>query len=213
MTAVPPGVIATVFVATVLAAACGSASVSPGLPASESAAVPAGSSVATTVPPSGSAPAAVLGGFAFEADDIVAYYATQGYTCAPAQSSAKAPGFTMRRCHRTDEYGRTRVIGLVMDPDGSLADAFASVGGKTGETVLAPIDALDPLSGFLGATLGETQGGGLVTWLASHLGDAHAETVSGPITIATYTASEDDHSTLYIEMANQTYLEVAPLGP
>jgi hypothetical protein len=83
----------------------------------------------------------------------------------------------------------------------------------TGETVLAPIDALDPLSGFLGATLGETQGAALLTWLASHLGDAHIETTSGPITVATYTASEDDHATLYVELANQTYLEAAPLGP
>jgi hypothetical protein len=93
------------------------------------------------------------------------------------------------------------------------ADGFASVRGKAGEAVLAPIDALDPLSGFLGATLGETQGATLLGWLASHLGDAHAETMSGPITVATYTASESDHATLYLEVANQTYLEAAPLGP
>jgi hypothetical protein len=93
------------------------------------------------------------------------------------------------------------------------ADGFASVRGKAGEAVLAPIDALDPLSGFLGATLGETQGATLLGWLASHLGDAHAETMSGPITVATYTASESDHATLYLEVANKTYLEAAPLGP
>lgn len=213
MTASHRRILATLVVANVLAAACGSVSVSPSPPASEPAAVVSGSPVTTTVSPSGSAPAAVPGGFAFKADDIAAYYTTQGYTCGSAETSAKASGFTVRRCQTTDEDGRTRIIGLVTDRDGSLADAFASVAGKTGETFLAPIDALDPLSGFLGATLGETRGAALLTWLASHLGDAHAETMSGPITVATYTASEDDHSTLYLEVANQTYLEAAPLGP
>jgi hypothetical protein len=213
MSASRPGVLATIVVAANLAAACGSVGVSPSLPVSGSAAVVPGSSVATTIPPSGSAAAGVPVGFAFAADDIVAYYMTQGFTCASAQPSAKASGFTVRRCQRTDEDGRTRVVGLVTDRDGFLADAFASVRGMTGETVLAPIDALDPLSGFLGATLGETQGAALLTWLASHLGDAHIETTSGPITVATYTASEDDHATLYVELANQTYLEAAPLGP
>lgn len=212
MTASRRRVLAIVVVANVLAAACGPVSVSPSAPRSEPAAV-SGSSVTTTVSPSGSAPAALPGSFAFKADDIAAYYATQGYTCESADSSAKAPGFTVRRCEKIDEDGRTRVIGLVMDPDGSLAAAFASVGGKTGETFLAPIDALDPLSGFLGATLGETQGAALLTWLASHVGDTHAETMAGPITVATYTASENDHSALYLEVANQTYLKVAPLGP
>lgn len=96
------------------------------------------------------------------------------------------------------------------DPDGDLAGGFASVKGKAGETMLAPIDALDPLAGFLGAMLGEDRGAALLTWLASHLGDTRAETASGPITVATHAESEADHSTLYVEVANAAYLRAAP---
>ena len=150
-------------------------------------------------------------GFAFAAEDIAAYYESQGYACIAPQPSAKASGFTFRSCELTDDAGRRRVIGLVTDPDGGMANGFASVRGTDAETILAPIDALDPLSGFLGATLGEEQGTALLTWLASHLGDAYAETISGPIKVATYTESENDHSTLYVEVANQAYLDAPPV--
>ena len=150
-------------------------------------------------------------GFAFAAEDIAAYYESQGYTCVAPQPSATAAGFAVRTCKETDGAGRTRVIGLATDPNGGLANGFASVKGKDTETFLAPIDALDPLAGFLGATLGEEQGVALLIWLASHLGDTYAETISGPITVATYTASEDDHSTLYVEVANRAYLDAPPV--
>ena len=153
-------------------------------------------------------------GFAFAAEDIAAYYATQGYACTSPQPSTKAAGFNVRSCDKTDPAGRTLVIGLVTDPAGGLANAFASVRGTDAETVLAPIDALDPLSGFLGATLGEQQGGALLTWLASRLGDGFAETTAGQVTVATYTASPDDDSALYVEIANQVYLDAsAPPSP
>jgi hypothetical protein len=116
----------------------------------------------------------------------------------------------MRTCQKRDDAGRIQRIGLVTDRDGNLANAFASVKASDGDTFLAPIDALDPLSGFLGATLGEEQGTALLIWLASHLGDAYAETTSGELKVATYTESADDHSALYVEVANQAYLDAAP---
>jgi hypothetical protein len=149
-------------------------------------------------------------GFAFAAEDIAAYYETQGYVCGVPQPSTTAAGYTVLTCQTLDDAGRTQVIGLVTDPDGGLANGFASVKGTGTETILAPIDALDPLAGFLGAMLGEEQGAELLTWLASHLGDTYAETTSGPIKLATYTESEDDHSTLYVEVANQAYLDASP---
>lgn len=118
----------------------------------------------------------------------------------------------VRTCARTDDAGRSQTVGLVTDPDGGLANGFASVKGPETETILAPIDALDPLSGFLGATLGEEQGTALLTWLASHLGDTYAETTSGQIKVATYTESDEDHSTLYVEVANSAYLDAAPVA-
>lgn len=85
---------------------------------------------------------------------------------------------------------------MVTDPDGSLANGFASIQGKNSEAFLAPVDALEPLAGFLGAMLGEDQGSTALPWLAGHLGDAYAETTIGAITVATYTESRDDPSRL-----------------
>jgi hypothetical protein len=200
--------------AALLLAACGSTVVSPSPAASLAPATTSPSP--TEAPPSASAspasasPTPNTTGFAFAAEDIAAYYETQGYVCSVPQPSTAAAGYTVRICQTVDDAGRTRVIGLVTDPDGDLANGFASVKGTDAETILAPIDALDPLAGFLGTMLGEEQGAGLLTWLASHLGDTYAETTSGPIKVATYTESEDDHSTLYVEVANQAYLDASP---
>jgi hypothetical protein len=206
----------TFAVATLLVSAgCGSTTVTPLVTASPSTTlVPASSSASPSPsqPPASASPTANVTGFPFAAEDIVAYFQTQGYLCAAPKPSTKAAGFTLRSCEKTDEDGRTRIVGLVTDPRGGLANGFASVKGKDGEAILAPIDALDPLSGFLGAMLGEERGAALLTWLASHLGDAYAETVSGPITVATYAESADDLSTLYVEVANQAYLDATPVA-
>jgi hypothetical protein len=198
--------------ASLLLAACGSTTVTPSSTASTPRSLAPASP--TVAPPSGSlasaSPTANTTGFAFAAEDIAGYYETQGYVCSAPRPSTKAAGYTLRTCQETDAAGRTRVIGLVTDPAGGLANGFASVKGKETETILAPVDALDPLSGFLGATLGAQQGAALLTWLASHLGDAYAETTSGSVKVATYTESADDHSTLYLEVANQAYLDASP---
>jgi len=203
-----------VIAAAFLLTACGSTVVSPS--PSPSAVAPTTSPPPTRVlpspsePPASASPTPNTTGFAFAAEDIAAYYETQGYVCSAPQPSTAAAGYTVRSCQALDDAGRTRVIGLVTDPEGGLANGFASVKGTDPETMLAPIDALGPLAGFLGTMLGEAQGTALLTWLASHLGDTYAETTSGPIKVATYTESEDDRSTLYVEVANQAYLDASP---
>ncbi len=203
-----------VVAGALLIAACGStvvsvsATVSPSTPIaspSSMSALPSASDL-----PASASPASNATGFAFEAEDIAAYYETQGYICSASQPSTAAAGYTVRTCEHLDDAGRTRVVGLVTDPAGGLANGFASVKGTETEAILAPIDALDPLAGFLGVMLGEEQGADLLTWLASHLGDTYAETTSGPIKVATYTEAEEDHSTLYVEVANQAYLDASP---
>jgi hypothetical protein len=208
--------LASLVVATsLLLAACGStipsqspvASPLPTLaPPSSSAVLPSASEA-----PASATPTTNTTGFAFAAEDIAAYYESQGFACVAPQPSTKAAGFMFRTCQQTDAAGRTHTIGLVTDPAGGLANGFASVKGTDTETILAPIDALDPLAGFLGAILGEDQGAALLTWLASHLGDTYAETTSGPLRVATYTESDEDHSTLYVEVANRAYLDAAPV--
>jgi len=196
--------------ATLMLSACASpvATTAPTAPTSQG--------VAPTTPPSSAAashpgPAEstnpVVVGFAFAAEDIVAYYQSQGYACSTRQPSTKAAGFFLRTCQKIDDAGRTLIVGVVTDPAGGLANGFASVQGRDSETFLAPVDALDPLAGFLGAMLGEDQGSALLQWLAGHLGDAYSETTIGGIRVATYTASTDDHSRLYVEVANQAYID------
>jgi hypothetical protein len=123
-----------------------------------------------------------------------------------------AAGFLVRTCALVHADGRTRTVGVLTDADGLVASGFASIEGKAGETFLDPVVALEPLSAFLGAMLGDEPGAALVPWLASHLGDTYAQETAGPITIATYTPSADDHSTLTVEVANDDYL-TAPGTP
>jgi hypothetical protein len=146
-------------------------------------------------------------GFAFDAEAVVAYYEGVGYECSEPRPSTEAAGYTVRTCQRVDPAGRTLTIGLVTDAAGALGNAFASVQAVEGEAVLDPVDALDPLSGFLGAMLGSDRSEGIVEWLAGHAGDAYAETSDGGLRIATYTPAEDDHTTILVELADQGYLE------
>jgi hypothetical protein len=202
-------------VLAVLTVTCGAPSVSPattGLAPSIPAESPQSATLSAPSVSAGTpAPSGPTTGFAFAADDVLAYYASQGYTCSAPEPSSKAAGFTVRTCEIVDPQGRTRGVGVVTDPAGGLANGFASVEGADGETILAPTDALDPLAGFLGAMLGADQGTALLEWLAGHLGDEYAQTDIGPIRVATFTEAADDHSKLYVELANRAYLDAPPV--
>jgi hypothetical protein len=137
---------------------------------------------------------------------VIGYYQSRGFACDELQPSATAAGYFYQECQLKDANGRTLAIGLVTDPSGDLADGYASVQGAAGETILEPIDALDHLSGFLGAMLGEERGTSLLEWLAGHLGDAYAETTIDVLVVATYTQSATDHSRLSLELANHDYI-------
>lgn len=205
-------VIALLLLVAVLPAAC-----APGpTPAPSTAASPVREPVATATlassPPSSTAtqspdvtPNPI--GFAFDADAVIAYYESVGYECSQPSPSTEAAGYMVRTCQRVDPAGRTLTIGLVTDAGGALGNAFVGVKAVENEPVLDPVDAIDPLSGFLGAMLGSDRSGGIVEWLAGHAGDAYAETSDGGLRIATYTPAEDDHTTVFVELANQAYLE------
>ena len=192
------------LVLAVLLAACGSVTPSSQQP-SEGPSSPSASPPAPTATES-SLPTPAPSGFAFSKEAVIGYYQGQGFACDDVQPSTSATGFFYQGCQMVDANGRTLVIGLVTDPAGDLADAYASVQGTATETILNPTDALDHLSGFLGAMLGEVRGTSLLQWLAGHLGDAYAETTIDTLRVATYTQSKTDHSRLYVELANQAYL-------
>jgi len=145
-------------------------------------------------------------GFEFDPESVALHYASRGYACSDPQPSEVAADHTVRSCSLVDDAGRTLVVGLVVDADGEFANAFASVKASASEDFLDPVDALEPLAGFLGAMLGEARGEDHLPWLAGHLGDAYAETTVGELRVATYTPSEMDHSTIYVELGTPDYL-------
>jgi hypothetical protein len=166
----------------------------------------ASASASEPSPSESSLPTPAPSGFGFSDEGVIGYYESRGFVCDELQPSATAAGYFFQGCQMKDSKGRTLAIGLVTDPSGDLADGYASVQGVSGETILAPTDALDHLSGFLGAMLGAERGTSLLEWLAGHLGDAYAQTTIDVLVVATYTQSETDHSRLYLELANQDYI-------
>jgi hypothetical protein len=185
-----------------LLSACGSA-----VPSSQEASVQPSSPPASQPSASEtSLPTPAPSGFAFSDEAVLGYYESRGFICDEVQPSATAAGYFFQGCQKQDADGRTLAIGLVTDPSGDLADAYASVQGSADEPILEPTAALDHLSGFLGAMLGDVRGSSLLEWLAGHLGDAYAQTTVDTLTVATYTQSKTDHSRLYVELANQDYI-------
>jgi hypothetical protein len=202
-------------VVVLLVAACGSAatpSVAPG-----TSTVPAQAPPTRPTPTrSPGTPAPLLSGapeptvappFAFSADSVIEFYqGEQGVTCQAPVPSTKARGWSVRTCQWQDAAGRQVAIGVITDPAGQLGNGFASVTALESEDLLKPTDALDNLSGFLGAMIGEGPATGLLSWLAGHLGNEYAETSFGGGRIATYTESADDPTRIYLEVAGPTYL-------
>jgi hypothetical protein len=144
--------------------------------------------------------------FAFAADSVVGFYEGEGMRCAAPVPSTKAAGWSVTTCQGVDAAGRPIAVGVVTDPAGRLGNGFASVTALPGADLLEPTDALDMLSGFLGAMLGDAAATDLLPWLAGHLGDAYAATTLGGGTIATYTESADDPTRIYVEVAGPAYL-------
>jgi hypothetical protein len=185
-------------------AACSSPSATTAPPAT--AATPPLPPSSSPAPASAPASPSDATGFAFDAESVTAYYRSQGYLCTGPAPSALAQGYAATSCQLTDPAGRRRTVGVVIDPNDELADAFASVSGTATESILDPSVAIEPLGGFLGATLGSDRGAATLPWLAAHLGDAFAETTVDDLRLATY-LKDEDHSTLYVELANAGYLE------
>ena len=148
------------------------------------------------------------GGFAFSTQEVIAYYKGAGYTCQPETPSTQAAGYTVQRCLLADDAKKlTHLVAFVFDPDGVTGNAFSGVLGSDGKTMPAPADAIEALGGFLGAMLGTDQGTTTVTWLAEHLGEKSAQTTAGDILVMTYTGNDATGQGLYVEVANQSFMD------
>lgn len=143
---------------------------------------------------------------------MVAYYVGQGYTCGGWRTSAVVAGLSERDCALVDDSGRQRAIRFVIDAAGALTSGRAAVSAAGTEQSLAPIDALEPLAGFLGAMLGDERGAAALPWLATHLGDEYADTEAGALRIATYSRTDEGTAWLCVEAAHPDYLNLADFG-
>jgi hypothetical protein len=167
---------------------------------------------ATSAPTASDGPAATndpaLGGFAFPAADVIAYYQGVGLACGAPAASTQATGYKVTKCVGTDSAKQlTTVVALVTDPDGVTGDAFAGVLGSDGKTLPKPEDAITGLAFFLGAMLGKTDGTTGSTWLAQHLGEKMAQTTIGGILVATFPGDAATGIGYYVETANQAFID------
>ena len=150
--------------------------------------------------------------FPFSVSAISGFYEGEGLVCAAPVASTTAAGWSITTCEGPDPTGRTVVIGLITDPDGTLGAGFATVTARPDEDLLEPTDAIDTLSGFLGAMLGDEPATELLPWLAGHLGEEYAETTADEVTVATYIESPDDSTRIYLEVDGPAYLAAPPPG-
>ena len=149
-------------------------------------------------------------GFEFSASAVAAFYESEGLTCGAPTPSRTAAGWSVTVCRGPDPSGRTVTIGLITDQDGTLGAGFAAVTALPEEDLLEPADALDTLSGFLGAMLGDERATDLLPWLAGNMGNEYEEMAAGDLTVATYLESSDDPTRIYVEVAGPSYLAVPP---
>lgn len=148
--------------------------------------------------------------FPFTSAAIVGFYESEGFTCGAAVPSTVAAGWTVRTCQGDDAAGHPLAIGVMTDDNGILGAGFASVTARPEEDLLEPTDALDALSGFLGAMLDQAAATDQLPWLAGHVGDDYAEVSIPGASLATYTEAPDDPTRIYVEVDGEEYLAAPP---
>jgi hypothetical protein len=141
-------------------------------------------------------------------EDIRAYYESEGFDCQDQTPSSQAQGWLAARClSNPDPNGLTTVIGLVVDPDGVLGDAFAGVVAPADQDMPQATDLISPLAFLAGATLGELASEEAATWLAANLGSEMAQTQVNGNTVATYTQDDENGVGAYIEIATPAFMD------
>jgi hypothetical protein len=214
----PTSLAALAVVIVVVLGGCAPSVPGPSSSTASASAEPAGSApsgaTATRVEPSSPRPTpspTFTTGFAFGADAVLGFYEQEGFTCGDPGPSPDAEGWTVQACTKRDDAGRQLRVAVVRDSEGRLGDGFASVTAADGEDFLNPEDALDHLSGFLGAMLGEERASGLLEWLAGSMGNPREEATVEDLRVSSYLRPDDDPRTIWLEVAGPDYLAAA--GP
>ena len=199
----------------ILIAGCGDAASTPTLaptPAPTATLVPTlAPATAPTPPPEATPPATndpALGGFAFPPEQVLGYYQGDGFTCDPATPSTQSAGYMMVRCYKPDETTNlTTLVVVVADENSVTGNAFAGVVSTDSTTQPTAEQAIEPLSFFLGAMLGETVGMEAGIWLAANIGEEMTQTTVGDIVVATYPGDAETGLGYYVEVANKAFID------
>lgn len=168
--------------------------------------------IEATTPAPTDAPASAttgdLGGFAFPASDVLDYYtsAEQGFVCEDPQPSDVAAGHTKVRCLKTEDSGAVAIVSLVVDANGTTADAFGGYITAAGTEGPDPKAAAMHLGGFVAAMLGTDIGADAATWVATNLDAVDLVKKFGGITAIIYQENDEGGVGHYVEVANDAYL-------
>ncbi|MCJ7709466.1 MAG: hypothetical protein MUQ32_01420 [Chloroflexi bacterium] len=150
------------------------------------------------------------GGFAYPASEVIGYYAGLGFECMAPEASTQATGYTIQRCTRAAQADdQVHVVAIVTGPDGVPGDAIAAVIANDGVTMPTPAQSLDHLSRFVGVMLGGEMGMDPSVWLVKNLGAESEQTTAGDLAVTTYRVNDDTGAGLFLEMANQGFLDAA----
>jgi hypothetical protein len=148
------------------------------------------------------------GGFAFKPGDVLAYYASQGFTCEGAQPSTLAKGYSDVRCLKKEDSGATALFVLdVNDETGIIGDAFAGYINAAGGKAPDPASAAAHLGGFISKMLGPDAAAEAATWVTTNLTANDLKTTFGPITALIYQENDEGGVGHYVEVASDTYLK------
>ncbi len=217
---------ALLLAATLVLAACGGSAATPAPTAApvtpaptEAPATPAPTEAPTEAPvtpePSIEAPSIEAGtpdpgdngGFAFRAEDVLAYYMSEGFTCSDPTASTQAQGYIIQRCSMDAGGGVTQLIALVYTNNGVTGDAFAGYLKDPGSEMPAAADAIEFLGGFTAAMLGtDLATNEAIPWLGDNIGSESAQVTYGTLLYGTYTEDDDAGVGIYVETANDAFM-------
>ncbi len=149
-----------------------------------------------------------LGGFAFPPGDVLDYHtsAEQGFVCKDPQPSNVAAGHTTIRCLKSEDSGAVAMVSIVVDANGTTADAFGGYITAAGTEGPDPKAAAMHLGGFVARMLGTDVGADAATWAATNLDAVDLVKKFGGITAIIYQEDDEGGVGHYVEVANDAYL-------
>lgn len=143
--------------------------------------------------------------FAFDANDVLNYYASQGFECG--DPNPDVIGFTIVQCTKAASKEPTAMISIaVSNDDGRTHYGYAGFYNKDGAKKPDKETAFQHLGGYLGALLGTEEGTVVGEWVYSNLGADLSDSYKG-LQVFTYPLDDSPGSGYFIEVSTQDFLD------